>query len=233
MEENIKSLFETIINIFNKDSIRKFKSFIKNNIWITPTIYIIGTVALILRNKTIGLPLQTLPLHQFTLIFIYSVCSFFSYTIIEDNLILIKTYSTQKNNKAFTIIKRILIVVLILIIYFLLFAFLTSDIKSAFIIIFICYLCTPFSYVFLYDQSESIVKIILIILEILTPVLAIPANIGGLKGQDVIYCKYNTDKEEHYTYYGLYDSLYQFTDKEHVILIPYDSGYIKYKRPYK
>ena len=55
-------------------------------------------------------------------------------------------------------------------------------------------------------------------------------NIGGLKGHEVIYNDYKTNKKCEYIYYGNYDNLYQFVtkDKNKVLLIPIDSGYIEY-----
>ena len=145
---------------------------------------------------------------------------------------MLKTHFTQNENKSFIFLKYLLAIVLLSIFYVCILSISTDNIKFAFSII-IFYLFTLCLYVFIYNQSRTISKIILTFFISFTLVLGIPANIGGLKGQEVIYCKYDTDKEEHYTYYGISDGLYQFTNEDYVILIPSDSGYIKYMRPSK
>ena len=68
------------------------------------------------------------------------------------------------------------------------------------------------------------------LLSIICLLLEIPIQLGGLKGQEIIYHSYdNVDNKCYmYSYYGVDDGLYQFKNGKKIVFIPIDKGYIEY-----
>ena len=193
-------------NIENKN-IEKIKQFIKNNLWITPLIYIIGIITLLLRNKMFGLPFNAISFIQFSVIVVYLIIFLFMYSFIEFNFIaLFELIHKKANYKFIKVIGHIAIKLSL--IYFI------------FLPIILC---------FAYSEKIKITNIVIIIV-FMTLIMEIPLSLGGFKGENVIYHNFNTNKKQNYTYYGNYDGLYHFVSENKVILIPIDSGYIEYIR---
>ena len=216
-------------NIENKN-IEKIKQFIKNNLWITPLIYIIGIITLLLRNKMFGLPFNAISFIQFSVIVVYLIIFLFMYSFIEFNFIALFELIHKKANYKFI---KVIGHIMIFISYFcLITCFLTLLINDNLIAIklsLIYFIFLPIILCFAYSEKIKITNIVIIIV-FMTLIMEIPLSLGGFKGENVIYHNFNTNKKQNYTYYGNYDGLYHFVSENKVILIPIDSGYIEYIR---
>lgn len=71
MKKIENSFYEYFNTIIHTKIFEKLNLFIKNNVWIVPIIYFIGTIALIIRDKEYGLPFSPISLIQFAVIVVY------------------------------------------------------------------------------------------------------------------------------------------------------------------
>lgn len=219
--------------MFNNIKSQKFScvnKFIKNNLWITPLIYIIGTITLLIRNKMFGLQFSSISLLHFSLIVVYLIIFLIMYSLIEFNFIsLFNIFLKKRDNKIITIIGHVIIFFIYYIIIFSFLYLLTDDIILTKNILLSYYVFCPL-FVTLLDNRDLLMSNIINIVLFITLIMNIPISLGGFKGQNVIFHSFNNKKLDHYVYYGNYDGLYQFVSKGKVVLMPIDSGFIEYKK---
>ena len=70
-------------DFLNKENITKLNNFIKNNLWLTPLIYIVGTLTLLIRNEKYGL--QFAPNIIITICLDIGIFSYFFWIIFFNN----------------------------------------------------------------------------------------------------------------------------------------------------
>lgn len=227
MKKTENSFYKEISEFLKNDKINDINNYIKKNLWITPLIYIIGTIALLIRNKRYGLQFTTISLLQFALIVVYLIGFLKVYSLIEYNFIkLFEVWKKKEKHKIKMTIKHLFFYSIYFGFIFCIMFLLTDNYKIALKLCISYYLFYPIFIVHLSNPDK--ISNIIIIIFFITLIMEIPISLGGFKGKDVIFHDYNTNKEEKYIYYGNYDDLYQFTTGNKVILIPIDNGYIEY-----
>lgn len=224
------SFSEEIINFITNKKIHIINNFIKESLWLTPLIYIIGTLALLIRNKMYGLQFIPISLLQFAIIVFYLIIFLTIYSLIEYNYIAL--FDLLKNKEKSKLIKIIGHIVISILYYFVSFCFLYLLIDDSILVIKLMisyFIFWPIFVIFL--NNKDIISNFITVIMFITLIINIPMSLGGLKGQKVIYHPFNnSDNYQTYMYYGNYDNLYQFTSYDKVILIPIDSGYIEYAK---
>lgn len=207
----------------------KINKLIKDNILLTPVIYIIGTIALLLRNKKYGLQFTNISLLQFAIMVAYIIFFLVIYSLIEYTYInLYELIRSKENKKIIKSIGYILLLILFMLTTFIFMYLITNDVSASIAAIIIYYILWPI--VTLIFNKRDNLNFIYTIVVFIYMIINIPMQLGGLKGQEVIYHEYNNGEKNEYTYYGNYEDLYQFTSEDRVFLIPIDSGYIEYKK---
>lgn len=200
---------------------------IKDNIWLTPVIYIIGTLVVLLRNKMFGLQFTNISLLHLAVISVYVLFFIISYSLAEYIIYSFKTNNNVKS-KLVCCIRFIFIYTLYLFIIIDLLSFLTDNIAIGISITFVYLILWPII-MKVYRKLVVASKIVTIIMFMIL-IMQIPLNMGGFKGQEVIFHSYSEYTSQKYMYYGTYDGLYQLTSHEKVFLIPIDSGYLEYQK---
>lgn len=227
--KRIKTSFFDFFDILVHSSLKdKVNTYIKDNVWIIPVIYIVGTGILLLRNKIYGLPFYPITLVQLAIIVVYLLGFLFLYSIIEG--IVINIVSSIKNLMKKEI-KEILSIILYLTVWgilivlgYYLIQFISGgnpDIKKILLTYYIIY---PI-FVILFNKNDVISNLVTIFVYT-TLIFFIPISIGGFKGQRVIFHDNTTNVEDEYIYYGNYDGLYQFRKENDIYLIPIENGYL-------
>lgn len=223
------SFYNEIFDCFKTKNFSKINQFIKNNLWLTPLVYIIGTIALLIRNKMFGLQYTSISLLQFSLIVVYLIIFLVMYSCIEFNFIVLFDLINKKDESKVTkIVGHIILFLLYFLMVYCFMYILIDDTNVTIKLVLSYFILWPIFLIFLNnnDKLSNLVTILFFI----TLIMNIPISLGGFKGQDVIYYDYNTNEKIEYIYYGNYDGLYQFVLKDKVILIPIDSGYIEYTK---
>lgn len=229
MKKIENSFYEDILSFFKKKDFNRINNFIKNNLWLTPVIYIIGTIALLIRNKMYGLQFHPISLLQFAVIVVYLITFLIIYSLIEFNFISLFSLIKKKDkSETINIIGHIILFILYFIISSSLLYLLIDDSKLIIKLILAYFIFWPIFIVFL-NNRHKISNFITIIMFI-TLIMNIPMSLGGLRGQEVTYHDFSSNNEYSYIYYGNYEGVYQFVSENEVILIPIDSGYIKYEK---
>lgn len=224
------SFAENIYKLISKINFEKISIFIKKNIWVTPFIYILGTIILLIRNKILGLQFAPLSIIQFTLIIVYIFLFFLAYSLVE--YAILSFFDAIKKFKIIAIFTSLLgIGVYCIFIYLGLYA-LTGKSSLSFGIVGSCFLFYPIIQI-LYNFDNVFLLIFNFLLFTLC-LFNIPMRLGGLAGTKVTYYCYECNCPKKYIYYGNYEGMYQFIEinnnnKNKVLLIPIDSGYITYE----
>ena len=229
MEKINNSFYANAKKLKDSEVLVKINKLIKDNILLTPVIYIIGTIALLLRNKKYGLQFTNISLLQFAIMVAYIIFFLVMYSLIEYTYINLYELIRSKENKK--IIKSIGYLLFLCILMMVPYTFLHSvnnDTKTTLALICFCYIIWPVA-TYIANKRDKL-NFIYTILIFVYAIMNIPMQLGGLKGQDVIYHEYSSGEAKEYTYYGNYENLYQFTSEDKVFLIPIDSGYIEYKK---
>ena len=73
MEKNSNTFYANIIKLKDSNILSKINKIIKENILLTPIIYIIGTIAVLIRNKKYGLQFTSISLLQFAIMVAYII----------------------------------------------------------------------------------------------------------------------------------------------------------------
>lgn len=224
-----KDLFiGTIKSIFTKERIFNINKFIKSNLWLTPFAYILGTIALFVRNMLCGLPFSPLSLLHFAIIVIYLIVFLLMYSFAEYEIVaFIDTVLSKKKHKILFILLYFIFFGLIYFGYYiaLYFFFGVSSLSKQ--VVYFFFMLWP---LFAILMDNSIVTKIFTLFIFIILIMNIPMSVGGFKRQEVIYHSYDNNIESSYYYYGNYDNLYQFQEGKKIILIPIDSGYIEYEK---
>lgn len=229
MDNKRKDINYHFFRFLNKENIKKVNNFIKNNLWLTPLIYIVGTITLLIRNERYGLQFAPISLLQFALILVYLVTFLGLYYLIMINIYnFVNLIKGEQGHKILgSCLHTIIYVFLLYIVFYILFL-LTDDLSTVLKILAFLFILWPISNVLLIKQN--ILTDIITVICFTAIIIEIPMSMGGLKGQEVIYHSFDTMRENKYVYYGNYEGLYQFVSNEKVFLIPIDSGYIEYKK---
>ena len=216
-------------DFLNKENITKLNNFIKNNLWLTPLIYIVGTLTLLIRNEKYGLQFAPISLLQFALILVYLVTFFGLYFLIILNIYgCFNLIKSKEKHKIFGIFLYVIIYMFLLYIVVNILFLLIDDKSIVLKILSFLFILWPIINAILI--KKNIMTDIITVICFTSIIMEIPMSMGGLKGQEVIYHCFDTRKENKYIYYGNYEGLYQFVSKGKVILLPIDSGYIEYKK---
>lgn len=222
------SFLDKLIVFFKIGKQIKINELIKNNVIIIPLIYIVGTIALLIRNKIYGLPFSNITLLQFAVIVVYFFTFLGLYAVAESNMIeACKIVKNTNKKKLACIYKNIIYHLIYFSIAMLILIILTNSYKESVIISFSYLVFWPI-FVIIVNNKNNFLSEIITVIYLLTIIVNIPMSIGGFKGQEVTYYNYQTEEKNEYTYYGNYDGLYQFVNDDRVILIPIESGYIVY-----
>ena len=136
--KRIKTSFFDFFDILVHSSLKdKVNTYIKDNVWIIPVIYIVGTGILLLRNKIYGLPFYPITLVQLAVIVVYLLVFLFMYSIIESlitNIVIsIKKLIKKESKEILNIILYLIVLGIIMVIgYYILFVVCgnNSDIKK-------------------------------------------------------------------------------------------------------
>lgn len=229
MDNKRKDINYHFFHFLNKENIKKVNNFIKNNLWLTPLIYIVGTITLLIRNERYGLQFAPISLLQFALILVYLVTFLGLYYLIMINIYnFVNLIKGEQGHKILgSCLHTIIYIFLLYIVFYILFL-LTDDLSTVLKILAFLFILWPISNVLLIKQN--ILTDIITVICFTAIIIEIPMSMGGLKGQEVIYHSFDTMRENKYVYYGNYEGLYQFVSNEKVFLIPIDSGYIEYKK---
>lgn len=249
MEEQVKKdlEFEKI-----KEQFVKISNFLeKHYLLIILAVYIIGSIALMIRNKIIGIPFQIFNLQQYVITIFYWIMISILQFIVSIPLVVIKICYHQelefkyKTKQIVTVVFSILFILFNAII--LLILNLVIDINN---IKFLLYFYLPMFIIFpicryIINWKKFIYKFFDIIFYIyaITVLFYIPINLGGFEYIKVNYIPYSSDIIENsnlyysyeekttneYEYYGITDSLYILKEGNTLYLVPVDSGYIKYE----
>lgn len=222
------SFFEFFDTLVHSSLKEKVNTYIKENVWIIPVIYIVGTGILLLRNKIYGLPFYPITLVQLAVIVVYLLVFLFMYSIIESLItniaISIKKSIKKELKEILNIILYLIIMGIIMVIgYYMLFVVCgnNSDIKKILLTYYIIY---PIIVVLF--NNDDVISYFVTILVYTTLILSIPISMGGFKGQNVVFHDNTTNTENEYIYYGNYDGLYQFRKEKDIYLIPIENGYL-------
>ena len=232
MKKINESFYEEFKWIANSNIKNKINLFIKNNAWIIPLIYIIGTIALLIRNKLYGLPFYPISLIQFAVIVVLSLFFLFLFTIVEYNginsLNCFKQVSNKEKGKLLQFIGYLIADITFLFIISLILWFIVEDMKRAIILCFGYYMVFPIMIITL--NSRYKMSNLITIMTYISLILEVPISMGGFKGQEVLFHNNKLNSEIQYAYYGTYNGLYQFMDNENIYLIPIEDGYITYPK---
>lgn len=161
---------------------------IKDNIWLTPVIYIIGTLVVLLRNKMFGLQFTNISLLHLAVISVYVLFFIISYSLAEYIIYSFKTNNNVKS-KFVCCIRFIFIYTLYLFIIIYLLSFLTDNIAIGISITFVYLILWPII-MKVYSKLVVASKIVTIMMFMIL-IMQIPLNMGGFKGQEVIFHSYS------------------------------------------
>lgn len=249
MEEQEKKDFE-LKKI--KEQFVKISNFLeKHYLLIILAVYIIGSIALMIRNKIIGIPFQIFNLQQYVITIFYWIMISILQFIVSIPLFVIKICYHPELEVKHTTKKTVSVIFSILFILFnaiiLLILNLVIDINNT---KFLLYFYLPMFIIFpicryIIDWKKFIYKFFDIIFYIyaISVLFYIPINLGGFECIKVNYIPYSNEIIENsnlyylyeekttneYEYYGITDNLYIFKQDKTLYLIPVDSGYIKYE----
>ena len=249
MEEQEKKDLE--LKKIKKQFVKTSKFLEKHYLLIILAVYIIGSIALMIRNKIIGIPFQIFNLQQYVITIFYWIMISILQFIVSIPLFVIKIcYHRELEFKY----KTKQIVSVIFSILFILFNAIILLILNLVINInnvkFLLYFYLPIFIIFpicryIIDWKNFIYKFFDIIFYIyaITVLFYIPINLGGFEYIKVNYIPYSSDIIENsnsyysydekitneYEYYGITDSLYILKQENTLYLVPVDSGYIKYE----
>ena len=227
--KRIKTSFFDFFDILVHSSLKdKVNTYIKDNVWIIPVIYIVGTGILLLRNKIYGLPFYPITLVQLAVIVVYLLVFLFMYSIIESlitNIVIsIKKLIKKESKEILNIILYLIVLGIIMVIgYYILFVVCgnNSDIKKLLLTYYIIY-----PIVVVLFNNDDVISYFVTIFVYTTLIFSIPISMGGFKGQSVLFHDIATNVEGEYIYYGNYDGLYQFRKDKDIYLIPIENGYL-------
>lgn len=208
----------------------KINKFIKGNAWIIPAIYIIGTIILLFRNKIYGLPFASISIIQLSVLVVYLILFVSMFAIFEYNIIaFIETIkNNQEKNKGIKIIGTLIWHIVLIIIASIILVVIMGESRQLFFLLIFYYILYPI-FTIIINKSDMITNFFAIVIYI-TLILQVPISMGGFKGQDVTYHSIDDNTNIEYTYFGNYEGLYQFIDKDkNIYLIPMDNGFITYK----
>ncbi|MFG6318440.1 MAG: hypothetical protein K1W33_01030 [Clostridia bacterium] len=232
MKTTEKSFYEELNRIIHSNISNEFNAFVKNNAWVIPLIYFVGTIALIIRNKKYGLPFYPISIIQFAVIVVYISVFLIIYAFIEYNIISliesIKKIPKEKKKGIIELLSCLFLYIVLLGITSYILYFITGETGKTVLLCFVYYFFLPIAMVTI-NSKYRISNIIIVLLYIML-ILEVPISIGGFKGQNVLYHDIETNTNKEYIYYGNYEGLYQFSDDENIYLIPIDNGYIIYKK---
>ena len=213
--------FEKIIKQIKLSNINDL---IKENFLLIPLIYVIESIALLIRNILFKIPYKFIPVLDFVIIFIYMILFINLYRVIET---LYKDFIKEIREKNFfKLIGIIMCILVILFIIFILLIYIIQNYKDTLTCMFCYFVMLPLMSITIKPKIEVVT-----IIFCATIVLMIPMSRGGLGGDKVIFNKFKTndyEKREEYIYYGNNEGLYQLVKDGKVFLIPIDSGYIEY-----
>ena len=216
MKKVENSFYENFNKIVHNKTYKRLNLFIKNNVWIVPLIYFVGTIALIIRNKIYELPFFPISLIQFAVIVVYVSVFLFMYSFVEYNSINVMVSIKKEKINILEIVMQLIFHI------FLLFIICSILLCIGY------YIFVP-TFIIMLDNKYKIYNVAIVILYI-TLILEVPISLGGFKGQNVLYHDIETNTESQYIYYGNYDGLYQFSNSDNIYLIPLDNGYIIYQK---
>ncbi len=230
MKKIQNSFYNNCEHFFENRKYEKINKFLKENVWIIPIIYIIGTIILLFRNKIYGLPFAPISVIQFSLLVVYLILFVVAFAFLEYNIIAFVEIlrSNQKENKKFKIIGTLVWHIALLMITSIILIIIIGNNRKFVVLLLFYYILYPiFSAII---NNNGILADFITISLYVTLILEIPISIGGFKGQDVIYQSIDDCINYEYTYFGNYEGLYQFVDKDkNICLIPMDNGFITYK----
>lgn len=218
------NLYDKLKKKINTSTYQNINEFVKNNFLLIPAIYVIGTIILLIRNKSIGLLFELISFLQFAIIVTYYIIFLLMYFLISFILKEIKVSFTFSKQTVFDILSLLLILFLYSGFLFLIF----DDINTSISCTLVYYLLLPMCFMFL-KNNDVIAKISRIILYS-TLILNVPISLGGFCGQEVFFYNNDTQETEKYIYYGNYNELYQFERDNKIYLLPLDNGYIYYEK---
>lgn len=210
--------------LLKKIKLSNINDLIKENFLLIPLIYVIESIALLIRNILFKIPYKFIPVLDFVIIFIYMILFINLYRVIET---LYKDFIKEIREKNFfKLIGIIMCILVILFIIFILLIYIIQNYKDTLTCMFCYFVMLPLMSITIKPKIEVVT-----IIFCATIVLMIPMSRGGLGGDKVIFNKFKTndyEKREEYIYYGNNEGLYQLVKDGKVFLIPIDSGYIEY-----
>lgn len=218
------NLYDKLKRKINTSTYQDINEFVKNNFLLITAIYVIGTIILLIRNKSIGLLFEPISFLQFAIIVTYYIIFLLMYFLISFVLKEIKSSFTFSKQTFFDILSLLLILLLYLGLLYLIF----DDVKTSISCTLGFYLILPGVFMIL-NNDDVIAKINRIILYS-TILLNVPISLGGFCGQEVFFYNNDTQETEKYIYYGNYNELYQFERDNKIYLFPLDNGYIYYEK---
>lgn len=225
----IEVFLDIVHSIVEIENTKKFNNVIKKSLWFTPLVYIISTLSLLYRNRIHNLPFVSISLVQATLIFIYFMFFICYYYLLRYTLKqIMDCMKGDGRNKKLQLLFLLLVMLLYYLLMFFILYILIGNIWFSFTTVFGYYLVILFLPFIIKGGDENISELLTILLFI-SIILKIPLSLGGFMGEKVVYHEYLSSKEESYVYYGVYEGLYQFEKDNTIVLVPIDSGYIKYK----
>lgn len=192
--------------------------------------YVTGTIILIYRNWSTGLPFTVITLQQLAVITVYFTISFVVLIGVEWLIDNIGSWNIE--NKLTHIIMAIIIEVVVIcliigVISTVLFFF-TRNWETALLCSTIIFLIIP--YFFYTFRLGTGIKVIAFSIASLIIISIIPQNLGGLRSQEALFCAYDTKECHKVEYYGTADGLHQLVYEGKVLLIPIDKGYLSYPK---
>ena len=218
------NLYDKLKKKINTSTYWDINEFVKNNFLLIPAVYVIGTIILLIRNKSIGLLFEPISFLQFAIIVTYYIIFLLMYFLISFILKEIKSGLTFSTQTFFDILSLLLILFLYSGFLFLIF----DDINTSISCTLIYYLLLPMCFMF-FKNNDVFAKFSRIILYSIL-ILNVPISLGGFCGQEVFFYNNYTQETEKYIYYGNYNDLYQFKRDNKIYLFPLDNGYIYYEK---
>ena len=106
------NLYDKLKKKINTSTYQDINDFLKNNFLLIPAVYIVGTIILLIRNKSIGLLFEPISFLQFAIIVTYYIIFLLMYLLISFVLKEIKAIFTFFKQTVLDILSLLLILLL-------------------------------------------------------------------------------------------------------------------------
>lgn len=220
-------------SLFNKQTLKTIANFCcKYYILGLFLIYAIGTVILAMRNLAAGFPFTALSVIQYAAILFYAALMVAPLIVV--NVAQQGIYEKRSHLRFFDKLKltfqllgwEYLIITFAAILLWT--VFLGNPILAALCVL-PAYIIVPVLGIFRGSFSWFI-KIVTYAAAAWITIFQVPISAGGLKAFPVTFCSFSTEECQTYTFFGEANGLYQFRDGDDVLLLPADSGYLRYDK---